>query len=296
MKLHHVFSVTFLVLLLFSVPAIGSDGGPPVIPHGSGEAGPPPHPCKHPRCCEQGAPSWSVNMVNMNLYVSDIPLWYIQGPGPAVRPRLSYNSMSPVTGQEIFGNKWSFYHASFLTVDPDGNVTRNRGDGRKYVYPATENGYGHPYRNTTTLVKIDDHHFEVHYFSGKVETYDHYAAGTGRIMLSSIADAHSLLLTLGYDGQDRLSTLTDAQGRVTTLEYNADNLVRRLEGPFGRAATFTYREIRREIRGHNTKKLKTATIQKSVSALRTTSFWLLDVSSGIQGKFLAPQRFAWGFC
>ncbi|RTZ62019.1 MAG: hypothetical protein DSZ33_00195 [Gammaproteobacteria bacterium] len=49
---------------------MGSDGGPPVIPHPPGNGGPAkPHPCKNPSCC--GAPSWSVNMVNLNLYVAD---------------------------------------------------------------------------------------------------------------------------------------------------------------------------------------------------------------------------------
>ncbi|HHD56726.1 MAG TPA: hypothetical protein ENK89_03480, partial [Desulfobulbaceae bacterium] len=132
MKVKDIFSVALAALLFISAPVLGCDGGPAVLPHGAGNGGPPTPPCKHPKCCEQGAPSWSVNMVNMNLYVSDIPLWYSRGPGPAVRLQLSYNSMAPIDGHELFGNKWSFYHSSYLETDGGGNVTRHRGDGRTY--------------------------------------------------------------------------------------------------------------------------------------------------------------------
>ena len=62
-----IFFVTLAALLFIPAPVFGCDGGgPPILPHGAGNSGPPAPPCKHPKCCEQGAPSWTVNMVNMN--------------------------------------------------------------------------------------------------------------------------------------------------------------------------------------------------------------------------------------
>jgi len=242
MKPRYIFPILAMLLLLVLAgsPALGYDGGPPILPHAPGQEGPPPEPCKNPKCCEQpGAPSWSVNMVNLNLYMADTPLWYTVPVGPPVRLRLSYNSMAPVIGQELFGNKWSFAYSSFLDVDGQGNVTLTLGNGRSFTYPATDSGYGHPYRNTTTLVKVADNHFEIHYFSGKVRVYDHVAA-SGRILLTAIRDVHNQSVTLSYDGQDRLESITDALGNTTSLLYNGDNLVRQMDGPFSRSATFTY--------------------------------------------------------
>ena len=47
----------------------------------------------------EGAPRWYVNVVNMNLFVTDTPLWYTPPIGPPVRSRLSYNSQSAIAQQ-----------------------------------------------------------------------------------------------------------------------------------------------------------------------------------------------------
>ena len=100
-------------------------------------------PCKDgrggPGCdknpCSQGSPTWSVNAINMNLFVTDTPLWYDPAVGPAVRITLCYNSQSSITHNEPFGNKWQFNYASYLVVDTSGNVLIYMPDGRYDVFP-----------------------------------------------------------------------------------------------------------------------------------------------------------------
>lgn len=92
--------------------------------------------------CSEGAPVWNVNMVNMNLYVTDTPIWYNPPVGPSVRINLSYNSQSSIAQYEPFGNKWTFNYGSYLVVDPGGNVTVFMPDGRRDVYtPDGQGGY-----------------------------------------------------------------------------------------------------------------------------------------------------------
>lgn len=239
MKFQNIILCAILFLFLSAGHALGCGGGPPVLPRGGGANGPPP--CEDPPSCpEPGAPAWSVNMVNMNLFVSDVPLWYTPPIGPSIQAKLSYNSLVAVTGHELFGNKWIFGYNSFLETDTDGKVTVTLGTGRKVVYPVNEGGYDHPYKNATTLVKISDNHFELRYSWGKVYVYSHHAAGLQKIFLTEIRDARGQQLTLAYDSQDRLSTITDAQSRITALLYNAENLVESIEDPFNRSASFEY--------------------------------------------------------
>ena len=68
----------------------------------------------------QGAPRWSVNVINLNLFVTDTPLWYDPPIGPPVRITLSYNSQSSIAHNEPFGNKWQFNYGSYLVVDTAG--------------------------------------------------------------------------------------------------------------------------------------------------------------------------------
>ncbi len=235
----------FLLLLLSCSPALGDSEG---IPLAAGENGPPG--CQSPPCSESadgcptastGAPSWGVNMVNMNLYVLDTPLWYSTPVGPAVFCNLSYNSAEPATGHELFGNKWLFRYSSFLEVDSTtGIVTVTMATGRKLFYPAnTSGGYDQPYKVNTPLVKLGDNHFELRFLDGRVYVYSHHVSAQLKTYVTEIRDAHGQSLSLSYSN-DRLATITDAQTRATTLQYNAAGLVEQIQDPFGRAASFTY--------------------------------------------------------
>ena len=86
------------------------------------------------KSCPVGSPAWSVNMVNLNLYVNDIPLGYDSKIGPSVEISLSYNAQSAINQSEPFGNKWMLNYGSYLVVDTYGNVTIFMPDGRRDVY------------------------------------------------------------------------------------------------------------------------------------------------------------------
>jgi len=188
-----------------------------------------------------GSPSWSVNMINMNLYVNDIPIWYESSIGPHVRISLSYNSQSATAYHEPFGNKWQFNYASYLTVDTGDNVTIFMPDGRRDAYSKTTEGYHRPYQVFNTLTKIAENHFELRFPNDTVFVYN-IPPGTTSLQpfLLEIRDPHGQKLTLGYDSNVRLTTITDALGRVTTLAYNVQGLVTQATDPFGRFATFEY--------------------------------------------------------
>jgi RHS repeat-associated protein len=193
-----------------------------------------------------GSPTWSVNMINMNLYVRDIPLWYRNAIGPSVMISLSYNSQSALNQYEPFGNKWQFNYLTYpLQNPPDkpaGTVVIFMPDGRRDEYfPDGQGGYIHPYRVYNKLTKIEENHFELKFPDNTVYVYD-IPEGTSsqQPFLVEIIDPHGQHLTFGYNSNVQLTTITDALGRVTTLHYNAQGLVDLVTDQFNRSASFEY--------------------------------------------------------
>jgi RHS repeat-associated protein len=188
-----------------------------------------------------GSPAWSVNIINMNLYVHDIPLWYKSTLGPSVEISLSYNSQSAIAYNEPFGNKWQFNYGSYLVVDTAGNVTVFMPDGRRDEYTIKTGGYNHPYQVFNTLTKIAENHYELKFHDDTIYVYN-IPAGTASLQpfLVEIRDRQGQKLTVTYDSNVRLTTINDALGRATTLTYNAQGLVTQVTDPFSRSAAFEY--------------------------------------------------------
>lgn len=193
-----------------------------------------------------GAPTWTVNMVNMNFYMTDIPLWYKSPIGPAVEIQLSYNSQSAIAANEPFGNKWQFNYASYLVVDTAGEVTVFMPDGRRDVYrpniplnPAA--GFQKPYRVFNELKYLGPNLYEISLPEGDTYRYA-IPAGTSSLQpfLVEIRDTHNQKLSFGYNTNVQLAGITDAAGKTTVLTYNGAGLVSRVTDPFGRHADFTY--------------------------------------------------------
>jgi len=193
-----------------------------------------------------GSPTWTVNMVNMNFYMTDIPLWYKSPIGPSVEIQLSYNSQSAIAANEPFGNKWQFSYASYLVVDTAGEVTVFMPDGRRDVYrpnnplnPAA--GYQKPYRVFNSLKYLGPNIYEISLPEGDTYRYA-IPAGTTSLQpfLVEIRDTHNQKLTFGYNASVQLATITDAAGKTTSFTYNGSGLVTRVTDPFGRHADFTY--------------------------------------------------------
>lgn len=118
-------AIVFFVFLLAAAPAMGSHGICGVAP-GEGENGYHPSNAMNPKLCQpsnsNGAPRWSVNMINTNLYVTDTPLWYEPAIGPAVNIRLHYNSQANPYWIGLFGRMWHFnygYASRFAVNDQE---------------------------------------------------------------------------------------------------------------------------------------------------------------------------------
>jgi RHS repeat-associated protein len=195
----------------------------------------------------RGLPGWQVNPVNMNLVVSDVPLWYDSAIGPAIEIELTYNSQDSLNQIRPFGNKWLFNYASYAMESPNstlpaGSVLIVMPTGRGDVYqPLTTSVYSSPPGTFTKLTKIADYTYDLLLADGT--TY-HYGVppgmnGTSSLLLS-IEDRNHNNVAIGHNEQGEITTITDAQNNTITLTYNAEGLVESARDEFGRTATFGY--------------------------------------------------------
>jgi RHS repeat-associated protein len=193
----------------------------------------------------KGAPVWVVNMVNVNFYMADTPLWYESPVGPSVEFKLSYNSLTSHSGN--FGHKWQLNYESILysVVDNYGlfaGFTIIMPDGKQDLYkPDGSGGYKAPYQTFNKLTQLATNHFELKFPDGMVYVYNIPDGVTSTVsLLVEIRDAYGQKLSMGYSAGAKLTTITDALGKVTTISYNTDGLVIQAADPFGRAASFEY--------------------------------------------------------
>lgn len=206
--------------------------------------------------CERG-PRWTVNMVNMNLYMKDIPLWYRSPVGPSVQVALSYNSRTSHSGD--FGNKWQMNYGSYLyTMVNDSGIPAAIAvimpDGKWDIYglPEGSGACKPPYHVFHTLTKILDNRFELKFSDGTAVSYTYDSAGR----LLSTTNARNLSSTYTYDNTgnltgihytpdpthltypnmfqydpyNRRTFMTDASG-TTGYSYSADSLQTGVDGP-----------------------------------------------------------------
>ena len=193
----------------------------------------------------KGAPVWQVNMVNLNFYMADTPLWYESPVGPSVELKLSYNARTSLSSP--FGRKWQLNYRSYLyrAYDNKGlfaGIMVVMPDGRQDLYATIGAGvYKAPYQVFNTLTEVTATHFELRLPDGHVFVYNVPAGTTSDVsLLVEMKDAYGQKLTMGYDASGKLLTITDAMGKVTTLSYNNVGLVIQAADPFGRTAAFEY--------------------------------------------------------
>jgi len=221
----------------------GSFGGCCGVPRKEDDLGDPQEPPPKPKdSCSEGFPRWSVNVVNMNLFVTDTPLWYNPPIGPEVRITLSYNAQSAIAQYEPFGSKWQFNYGSYLVVDTAGTVVLFMPNGRRDVYTPTGAGnYAPPYKVHNTLISVGSNRYHLRLPNDTLYVYTiPPSTSSQQPFLTEIRDAYGQRIALGYDSNVRLSSIVDAQGKVTTLTYNTQGLATQVTDPFGRAAHFEY--------------------------------------------------------
>ena len=203
---------------------------------------------KHTRAVAgvRGAPKWIVNRVNLNFYMTDIPLWYSPPIGPKVDLRLSYNSFASNTGP--VGKKWQLNYGSYLyTVSDNHGMPAGTAvimpDGKWDVYglPGANGLCSPPYQVFNTLTKITNSRYELKFTNGTLFVYDIPSGTTSSVsLLVETRDAHGQKLTLNYDASAKLTSVTDATGNSTTFYYNASGFLTQATDPFGRFASFDY--------------------------------------------------------
>lgn len=227
------------------VPRAPSDLGQP-----SGNANGPSSSNDNSSSC--GFPRWSVNMISMNLFMTDTPLWYAPPIGPPVQLTLSYNSLSSIVQKEPFGNKWQFSYGSYPVVDTGGQVTIFMPDGSSQIFtPNSSGGYTSPAGVFNTLTKSGSS-FSLTLPDGTVYVYSvppcvlYYTLKicSQQQFLTSITDRFGKKITFQYahllNKGSFLSSITDAIGQKTTITYDTNSRVTKVTDPFGRVASFNY--------------------------------------------------------
>ncbi|MEJ6061070.1 RHS repeat-associated core domain-containing protein [Aliivibrio salmonicida] len=196
--------------------------------------------------CSKGAPIWTVNMVNMNLFMTDIPLWYNNEIGPNVEIKLSYNSQSVLAQNEPFGNKWMFNYGTYLVVDPGEAVTIFGSDGREDVFIKDAQGkYQSDSYYRTKLVQENQDTYSLIYADGSKKIYGvpKNTKALQYFLLEKI-DAYGNKLIFHYNNEAKMVSIEDSHNRMTHLNYDAVGLISSVDDPFGRKATFLYDENR----------------------------------------------------
>lgn len=196
----------------------------------------------------KGSPVFSVNRVNLNLFIHDTPLWYSTDVGPDVEFTMNYNSQDALSQRPLLGNKWVLNYGSYLvedTADNGGQVVVFMPDGAQHKF--TPNGSG-SYTDQAgvydQLRKLSPTRYELTSPTGEQFIYD-IPPGTDSLqpLLLEIRDrwGYAVKFTYAVSGSDvLLTTITDAQGRQSVLTYDAAGHITRVTDPFGRHATFAY--------------------------------------------------------
>ncbi|MFS1902020.1 RHS repeat-associated core domain-containing protein [Vibrio lentus] len=210
-----------------------------------GEPGEDPDEPEAPCDPSQGAPIWSVNMINMNLFVKDTPLWYKNTIGPDINIQLSYNTQGVLAQNEPFGVKWMFNYATYLVVDPGEAITIFSPDGREDVFVKDSEGvYQSNNYFRTTLVEQNGR-YALTSSDGSQKVYG-VPEGTKALQnfLLEHVDPFGKKVTFHYDDSAKMTHIEDALGRITQLEYNSSGLISTVRGPFNREAKFLYDDKR----------------------------------------------------
>ncbi len=190
----------------------------------------------------KGCPTWSVNPKNMNIYITDTPLWYQPAYGPEVKIKLSYNSQSALARNEIFAGKWSFNYGSYIVEDPGGSATVFMPDGGRISFPSDgKGGFSQAYNVVAKLVKKSAMHYELTLKNNQIYVYSQpQGTNSQQVFLTKLKDAQGHSLSFHYNSKVQLISIEDAQGRHTRLTYNQDGFVTQATDPFGRSAYFDY--------------------------------------------------------
>jgi RHS repeat-associated protein len=203
---------------------------------------------------------YKVNLLLVNLHVSDSPVGYDPPVGPSMRFPLAYNQREyfqpQIPSYSSFGPKWTFGWFSYVEDTPNDpnqspNVYLTLGGVETYLnYNAGTQTYGMHYSSRAVLARTSSTTYERRLPDGSVEVFAQPDGSTvypRRVFLTAIRDPQGNQVSFGYTynvptGALLLSSATDKIGQVTTFQYGGSDprKITRVTDPFGRYASFEY--------------------------------------------------------
>lgn len=200
-------------------------------------------------CSSCGMPEWSVNPVNMNLQITDTPMWWDAPYGPSVHLALTYNSLDSLISIRPFGDKWAFQYSAFAMEDPSGKVIIMYGNGYTERFnPVAGGGYAPLGRNAdSSLTKTAPFTYVVEDADGEKWTFSvptSMQGASAASLLTSIADKYGSTVSIIHNGQGAVTAVSHnslPSGQNTwSLAYGTNGKVATITDPWERQCTFTY--------------------------------------------------------
>ncbi len=195
--------------------------------------------------CEDtvGCPSWGVNKLNLNVYVTDTPIWYESPVGPNVGLKLSYNTQANTTGLEVAGNKWRHGYESFIEVSDTGAVV-HMPTGRidRYTRSSATTKVFTPEKGEYELLEeVTSGTFQLTMEDGDIYEYTvpNASVAQNKPVLTKLISKHNKEVEFSYTG-DKITEIEDSLGRTSSISYNAQGRIEEVRDPFGRKAIFGY--------------------------------------------------------
>lgn len=191
---------------------------------------------------------WGINLSEVDLRLTDTPLFYRPPVGPVIRFQVSYEQREanqPATlSYANLGNKWNFNWITTLTFDSNNAYVNYGESGLESFagFTAATQSSGVATITHTRLVRAGPNVFQLIAADGSMKVFDLFD-GSGRYYMTKVIDAQGNKVSLGYDNQYRLITITDAIGQVSVLSYTlaGDPLkITKITDPFARTALFDY--------------------------------------------------------
>jgi RHS repeat-associated protein len=206
--------------------------------------------------CPPGMAVSSMDLLQVSLTLSDVPVGYDPPVGPAVYFLTRYNQRDPFQAANFsysnFGSKWTFQWLAYITDNPfnlaaDVQYYRMAGFSRLFTgfSPATQS-YAIQQYDHTRLTRTSPTSYEMLSPDGskRIFSLPDGSIGTSRkVFLTQLVDPAGNTLSITYDTNLRVIAITDAIGQVTTLSYeNSIDIfkITKVTDPFGRFATFDY--------------------------------------------------------